>query len=61
MTPLPGTGQLVDRWGNKHSESVFTHWSPAAIKALGITRLPAQSVPAAIERTDLTEPKGTEL
>ena len=32
-------GQLVDRYGHIHGEAVLTHWSPAALRALGIHRL----------------------
>ena len=35
----PQPGQLVDRYGNVHSELIFRNWSPAAIKALGIHRV----------------------
>ncbi|MGI8853070.1 MAG: hypothetical protein ACR2GC_07245 [Methyloceanibacter sp.] len=37
----PKTGQLIDRYGHHHSESIFTNWTPAAIKALGIRRMGA--------------------
>jgi hypothetical protein len=36
-TPPPG--QLVDRYGNLHTEGVLRNWSPAALKALGIRRV----------------------
>jgi hypothetical protein len=38
QAPKP-VGQLVDRYGHVHSEAVLTHWSPAALKALGIRRV----------------------
>ena len=33
--------QLVDRYGHLHSEAIFRNWSPAAIKALGVRRIPS--------------------
>ncbi len=42
--PLPqerSAGQLIDRYGHPHSETIFKNWSPAAIKALGIRRVTA--------------------
>jgi hypothetical protein len=32
-------GQLVDRYGHLHSEAVLRHWSPQALKVLGIHRV----------------------
>jgi hypothetical protein len=32
-------GRLVDKHGHLHSEHIFQHWSPAAIRALGIRRV----------------------
>ena len=37
----PNTGQLIDRYGHLHSESIFRNWTPSAIKALGIRRVGA--------------------
>jgi hypothetical protein len=37
--PTPAQGQLVDRYGHVHSEAVLTHWSPQALKVLGIRRV----------------------
>jgi hypothetical protein len=31
-------GQLVDRFGHLHSESVFANWSAGALKALDVHR-----------------------
>ena len=41
-TDKPGDnrGQLiVDKYGHVHTDAVFRHWSPVAIKALGIRRV----------------------
>ncbi len=35
-----------DRWGHRHSQAVFDHWTPGTIKALGIHR--ARRTPAEI-------------
>ena len=35
------TGQLIDRYGHTHSESIFRNWTHDAIKALGIRRVGA--------------------
>ena len=32
-------GGLVDKHGHLHSEHIFQHWSPAAIRALGSRRV----------------------
>lgn len=38
IAQAPRAGQLIDRYGHPHSEAVLVHWSPAAIKAMGIRR-----------------------
>lgn len=32
-------GRLIDRYGHEHSEAIFSNWTPAAIRALGIRRV----------------------
>ena len=44
--PQPRVGQLVDRYGQIHSESVLRDWSPQALKALGIHRVGDEEVPS---------------
>jgi hypothetical protein len=39
LTSPSASGQLVDKYGNPHSEAIFRNWSPGAIKALGIHRV----------------------
>ena len=34
-----GRGQLVDRHGHVHTETIFLNWSAGAIRALGIRRV----------------------
>ena len=36
---LERRGRLVDRYGHEHSEPIFTNWTPAAIRALGVRRV----------------------
>lgn len=31
---------LIDKYGHRHSAAVLTNWSPLAIKALGIRKVP---------------------
>jgi hypothetical protein len=33
-------GQLIDRFSKPRAESILRNWSPAAIKAMGIRRVP---------------------
>jgi hypothetical protein len=33
-------GRLIDHFGHQHSEHIFANWSPQAIWALGIRRVP---------------------
>lgn len=30
---------FIDRFGHKHSSSIFRHWSPAVIQAMGVRRI----------------------
>jgi|GEM_PF-5844977 hypothetical protein len=39
IAQTPRAGQLTDRYGHVHSEAVLRHWSPAAIRALGVHRI----------------------
>jgi hypothetical protein len=32
-------GDLVDRFGHKHSEHIFRNWSPKTIRVMGIRRV----------------------
>ena len=32
-------GRLIDRYGHEHSEAIFSNWTPAAIRALGVRRV----------------------
>jgi hypothetical protein len=36
----PAPGQLIDRYGHVLSEAVLHNWSEAALKALGVRRVP---------------------
>ena len=37
--PEERVGQLIDKYGHVHSESIFRNWSPAAIRVMGIRRV----------------------
>ena len=37
--PTVSADQLLDKYGHVHSEAVLRHWTPAALKALGIRRV----------------------
>ena len=36
----PQHGRLIDRFGHEHSEHIFKNWSPAALRVMGIRRVP---------------------
>jgi hypothetical protein len=36
--PTRGCGQLIDKYGHVHSESILDNWSPQALKVMGVVR-----------------------